>query len=164
MAIRHQLIDRDPAAVWTVLSNPARYADWVVGTSDSAPRSGSWPDVGSSLSFTVTLGKRRAQGHTVVRRFEPPRHLELEAHTPLGSARIALDIRTWGDETLVILDEHPLRGLGGALHNTVLDALLQLRHRQMLPRLARVVEQEHPVMQETPLDDREAEAGARNTA
>ncbi|WP_445397891.1 SRPBCC family protein [Streptomyces sp. LE64] len=151
MAIRHQLIDRDPAAVWAVLSNPARYADWVVGTRDSAPGSGDWPEVGSTLTYTLALpGRRRADGHTVVRRFEPPRHLELEAHNPLGSARIALDIRPWGDHTLVILDEHPLRGAAGALHNTLVDALIQLRHRRMLPSLATVVEREHPLLHPGP--------------
>ncbi|MFF2852261.1 SRPBCC family protein [Streptomyces sp. NPDC058001] len=142
MAIRHQLIGRDPATVWRVLKNPARYADWVVGTARSTPRSGNWPDVGSSLSYTVTLASKRFDGHTVVRRFEPPRHLELEAHSPLGTARIALDVRTWGEETLVILDEHPLRGPAGKLHNAVLDAVLQFRHRAMLSRLASVVERE----------------------
>ncbi|MGW4990496.1 SRPBCC family protein [Streptomyces mirabilis] len=32
---------------------------------------------------------------------------------------------------------------GGALHNAATEALLQLRHRGMLARLARVVEQQH---------------------
>ncbi|MFJ7269123.1 hypothetical protein ACIQV3_21190 [Streptomyces sp. NPDC099050] len=38
-------------------------------------------------------------------------------------------------------DEHPLRGLGGSLHNPAVEVLLQLRHRGMLARLARVAEQ-----------------------
>ncbi|MGW0966540.1 hypothetical protein [Streptomyces sp. NPDC002516] len=35
---------------------------------------------------------------------------------------------------------HPLRGPGGDLHAAPLDFLIQLRHRSMLPRLARTVE------------------------
>ncbi|WP_052864357.1 SRPBCC family protein [Streptomyces niger] len=142
MAVRHQLIARPPAAVWTVLEDCTRYGDWVVGPSDSDPLDDTWPDVGSTITYKLRLGALQMTGHTVVRRHEPPRWLELEAHCdPLGSARIALDIRPWGrDETLVVLDEHPLRGFGGMAHNFVLDALLQVRHRNMLKRLAKVVE------------------------
>ncbi|MFJ2675762.1 SRPBCC family protein [Streptomyces sp. NPDC087525] len=145
MAVRHQLIAREPAAVWRVLSDPARYADWVVGTARSFPGEGRWPEVGSSLTYTVRLGSKELRGYTVVRRHKPPRWLELEAHSgPLGTARIALDIRPWGDETLVIVDEHPLRGFAGAAHNLVLDAFLQIRHRGMLGRLAAAVEHDSP--------------------
>ncbi|MGI5472754.1 SRPBCC family protein [Streptomyces sp. CA-132043] len=141
MAVRHQLIARKPAAVWEVLADSRRYGDWVVGPTDSGPLDDTWPEVGSTIAYKLRLGVLEMTGRTVVRRHEPPRWLELEAHCdPLGSARIALDIRPWGEETLVILDEHPLRGFGGLVHNFALDALLQLRHRNMLKRLAKVVE------------------------
>ncbi|MFD8789800.1 hypothetical protein [Streptomyces vinaceus] len=79
---------------------------------------------------------------TTVRHQEPGSELELEAHfKALGTARIFLQLRPWGEETLVVCDEHPLRGLGGALHNPGVEALLQLRHRGMLARLSRIVEE-----------------------
>ncbi|MFF8833226.1 SRPBCC family protein [Streptomyces sp. NPDC015131] len=143
MAVRHQLIRRSPEAVWAVLEDASRYSDWVVGTSDSRPKSGDWPKPGSVLEYAVRLGPRTVRGETVVRLHEPPRRLELEAKSgALGTARIAIEVRPWGDETLVVLDEHPLRGPGGLLHNTFVDAVLQLRHRAMLGRLADVVEAE----------------------
>ncbi|MFD3450751.1 hypothetical protein ACFWVC_01075 [Streptomyces sp. NPDC058691] len=87
------------------------------------------------------MGPLAVNGKTVVRICRPPRQLELEAEAGwLGTARIALDLRPWGEDTLVVLDEHPLRGPGGLLHNAVLDALIQLRHRSMLGRLADTVE------------------------
>ncbi|MBC9712801.1 SRPBCC family protein [Streptomyces sp. TRM66268-LWL] len=145
MAIRHQLIRRPPDALWEVLRDEARYCDWVVGTHSTCPGDGDWPAPGSSLRYTVRLGPKEVEGFTVVRRHEPPRVLELEAHSgPFGTARIAFDIRPWGEHTLVVLDEHPLRGLGGALHNSALDTLLHLRHRRLLSRLARVVETSTP--------------------
>ncbi|WP_329222793.1 SRPBCC family protein [Streptomyces microflavus] len=141
MAVRHHLIDRPPDAVWTVLEDPALYGEWVVGTSGSRPEEGDWPGTGSSIAYHVHLGPKRFTGRTVVRHIDRPRTLELEAEGgPWGTARIAFDIRPWGERTLVIVDEHPLRGLGGTLHNPLLDAFLQLRHRTMLPRLARLVE------------------------
>ncbi|MFF8288785.1 SRPBCC family protein [Streptomyces sp. NPDC016309] len=141
MAVRHQLIKRPPEEVWAVLEDGSRYGDWVVGTSASWQKDGDWPKTGSAIAYTVRLGPYTVEGETVVRLHEPPRCLELEARSgALGTARIAIEVRPWGDETLVRVDEHPLRGPGGALHNTVIDAFIQLRHRTMLRRLADVVE------------------------
>ncbi|MFD5103665.1 SRPBCC family protein [Streptomyces albidochromogenes] len=141
MAVRHQLIRTSPEAVWEVLADGSRYSDWVVGTSDSKPAEGHWPDVGASIEYTVCIGPWTLTGRTIVRRTAPPYEIELEADSgALGTGRIAIEVRPWGDDALVVLDEHPLRGVGGALHNTALDAVIQLRHRSMLSRLAKVVE------------------------
>ncbi|CAM5463899.1 SRPBCC family protein [Streptomyces cyaneofuscatus] len=141
MAVRHHLIDRPPTAVWSVLEDETLYGEWVVGTSDSRPESGRWPESGASITYHVHVGPKRFAGRTVVRYIDRPGTLELEAEGgPWGTARIAFDIRPWGERTLVIVDEHPLRGLGGTLHNPLLDTVLQLRHRTMLARLARLVE------------------------
>ncbi|WP_228992165.1 SRPBCC family protein [Streptomyces sp. DH8] len=145
MAARHHLIDRSPSAVWAVFEDASLYGRWVVGTSESRPEQGHWPEVGSSLVYCVRLGPKEFTGRTVVRRIEKPHTLELEAEAgALGSARIALEVRPWGDKTLVTVDEHPLRGVGGTLHNFLLDSLIQIRHRAMLARLARLTERMTP--------------------
>lgn len=145
MAVRQHLIDRPPTAVWTVLEDERLYGRWVVGASESRPDRGRWPELGSSLTYSLHLGPKEFDSHTVVRRIERPGVLELEADGgPLGSARIAFDIRPWGDKTLVIVDEHPLRGVGGAVHNAMLDWTLQIRHRAMLARFAKLVEEVTP--------------------
>ncbi|MER5753858.1 SRPBCC family protein [Streptomyces sp. NPDC002088] len=145
MAVRHQLIRRPPHAVWAVLADPTRYGEWVVGPATSMPLDQTWPDVGSRLRYTVRLGPWSVDGVTTVRHRESGRELELEASfKSLGTARIFLQLRPWGqDETLVICDEHPLRGLGSTFHNAASEAVFQLRHRGMLARLARLVEQDH---------------------
>ncbi|WP_406729345.1 SRPBCC family protein [Streptomyces sp. GD-15H] len=141
MAVRHRLVKRSVEDVWAVLADSTRYGDWVVGTSDSRPEEGVWPQVGASITYTVRLGRWSAAGSTVVRRCEAPHVLELEAASGwLGTARIAVEVRQWGEHALVTIDEHPLRGPAGKLHNTAMDALIQLRHRGMLARLADVVE------------------------
>ncbi|MFD7233214.1 SRPBCC family protein [Streptomyces sp. NPDC059881] len=141
MAVRHQLIRRPPEAVWAVLADGSRYGEWVVGPKDSTPVGGRWPQAESRIEYAVRLGPWKGSGETVVRHSQAPRVLELEADGgPFGTARIALELRPWGEDTLVICDEHPLRGAGAQLHNGLLDALLQLRHRRMLQRLAGVVE------------------------
>lgn len=141
MAVRHCLVDATPEQVWDVLADGYGYVEWVVGTSASRPLDEDWPAVGTQIEYTITLARWSVSGRTTVRLCEPPHRLELEADSGrLGTARIALDVRPWGDETLVLLDEHPLRGPGGMLHNALVDALAQLRHRGMLARLARCVE------------------------
>ncbi|MEV4334890.1 SRPBCC family protein [Streptomyces sp. NPDC049597] len=145
MAVRHQLIHRTPEQVWAVLSDGDRYGDWVIGPSQSSEQDGNWPEEGTCIAYTVKLGPWQAEGRTVVRYCEPPERLELEAYSgPLGTARIAIEVKPWGEDTLVILDEHPLRGAGGRLHNAAFDALQQLRHRSMLRRFAEAVEQSVP--------------------
>ncbi|MFD6225843.1 SRPBCC family protein [Streptomyces sp. NPDC060232] len=143
MAVRHQLVRCPPRRVWAVLADPNLYGEWVVGPSGSTPLDATWPAPGSRLRYTVRLGPWSAEGTTTVRHQEAGRELELEASfKSLGTARIFLQLRPWGEETLVVCDEHPLRGLGGFLHNSVSEAALQLRHRGMLARLARLVEQQ----------------------
>ncbi|MDX3234126.1 SRPBCC family protein [Streptomyces sp. ME03-5709C] len=141
MAVRHRLVRGTPEDVWAVLSDSTQYGRWVVGPSSSRHGDGNWPATGSSIEYTVPLGPVKLTGRTIVRICRAPEQLELEALSGwLGTARIAFELRRWGQDTLVIVDEHPLRGPGGLLHNAGLDALLQLRHRSMLGRLARAVE------------------------
>ncbi|MFH8369896.1 SRPBCC family protein [Streptomyces sp. NPDC018031] len=144
MAVRHVLVRRSPEAVWAVLSDGERYAEWVVGTERSHQLDG-WPAVGAALRWSVRIGPWRLRGDTVVRRCEPPTELQLEARSgSLGSARIAIEVLPWGEDALLIVDEHPLSGPGSRWHNGVVDALLQLRHRAMLRRLAGLIERSAP--------------------
>ncbi|GGV73065.1 SRPBCC family protein [Streptomyces griseoloalbus] len=143
MAVRHRLIRTSPQTVWAVLADGTRYAEWVVGTSSSEPVRGHWPQLGSAIGFEVRFGPMSLTNETVVRRCVPGEALELEALAgPLGTARIAIDVRPWGDHSLVIVDEHPLRGAGGLVHNVAVEALIQIRHRTMLARLAKICERE----------------------
>ncbi|MGW1229181.1 SRPBCC family protein [Streptomyces sp. NPDC001515] len=141
MAVRHRLIRKSPAEVWEVLSDPERYGEWVVGAAEARVDAGQWPELGATLRYAIRIGPFTLRNRTVVRRSEPTTVLELEADSgPLGTARIAMELRPWGENTLIIFDEHPLRGAGGALHNGLLDAAQQVRHRVMLGRLARLCE------------------------
>jgi carbon monoxide dehydrogenase subunit G len=141
MAVRHQLIKRPRDQVWSVLADRRRYAEWVPGTSSSRGGTGEWPAEGATLVYTVRLGPWELEGRTVVRQEERPGRLALEVDSGrLGTARVDIEIKPWGEDSLVIVDEHPLTGLGGAVHNVAVDALLQFRHRRMLARLAEVVE------------------------
>ncbi|WP_435221902.1 SRPBCC family protein [Streptomyces sp. Tue6028] len=160
MAVRHRLIKTAPETVWAVLSDGGRYADWVVGTAESHETRGDWPHVDSALAYEIRLGPVRVGNETVVRRCKEGSILELEAKAGfLGTARISVELRSWGDYCLVIVDEHPLQGAGGALHNMGVEALIQIRHRAMLARLAAVCEAE-PAPEEAPSRSGQAESSS----
>ncbi|MFE1029059.1 SRPBCC family protein [Streptomyces sp. NPDC058818] len=143
MAVRHRLIQASPAAVWDVLADGDRYVEWVVGPSEVVPKAGQWPQVGATIAYEVRLGPVRLNNESVVRHCVEGSVLELEAKAGrLGTARIAIELRPWGEQCLVIVDEHPLRGPGGLLHNVGVEALIQVRHRAMLARLAKLCESE----------------------
>jgi hypothetical protein len=143
VAARHRLIQASPNEVWKILADGSRYAEWVVGTSESRPVRGQWPQRDAAIRYEVRLGPVQLANETVVRHCEEGVRLELEAHAgALGTARIAIELRQWGEHCLVIVDEHPLQGAGGRLHNIGFEVLIQLRHRAMLARLAHLCESE----------------------
>jgi uncharacterized protein YndB with AHSA1/START domain len=145
MAIVNVLVQRPPEMVWDVLADGWAYADWVVGTREIRAVDEQWPALGSAIQYTVGFGPLRLEGQTTVRHVDPGHELGLEADGgPIGTARIVLHLLEWGEDTVVVLDEHPLRGPGYRLHNAFSDAVLLVRGRPMVHALARLVERRHP--------------------
>ncbi|WP_448628466.1 SRPBCC family protein [Geodermatophilus sp. URMC 64] len=145
MAVVNALIERPPEQVWDVLADGHAYADWVIGTREIRAVDDGWPDVGTSIHYTVGWGPLALRGQTTVRHVEKGRRLGLEADAGLlGSARIVIDLDPWGDGTVVVLDEHPLRGPTYWLHSAVSETVLLVRGRPMVNQLARLVERRHP--------------------
>ncbi|MGB8960404.1 MAG: SRPBCC family protein [Pseudonocardiaceae bacterium] len=142
MAVLNALIERSPEDVWAVLEDGHTYADWVVGTQEIHEVDEGWPAVGACIHYSVGIGPITFDDVTTVRRVVPPRELELEARAGwLGSARVSFDVRPWGKNTLVIIDEHPLSGPGKRWHNTVVEVLLRFRNRRMLRKLSDAVKE-----------------------
>lgn len=141
VAKRQRLIQASPAVIWRVLSDAERYAEWVVGTRRITHADPAWPGEGACLEYTLGLGPLTFRDTCVVRVCEPLRRLELEALArPFGSARIAIELVRWGSDTVVIVDEHPLRGIGARLHGPPTEIAIHLRNRRMLANLAREAE------------------------
>lgn len=146
MAVVNALVERTPEQVWEVLADGHAYADWVVGTTEIRAVDDGWPALGRSIHYTVGWGPLALRGRTTVRQVEKDTRLGLEADAGLlGSVRIALELDPWGEGTVVVLDEHPLRGPAYWLQSAVSEAVLLVRGRPMLNQLARLVERRHPV-------------------
>jgi hypothetical protein len=144
VALLNVLVKRPPEQVWEFLSDGRRYAEWVVGTREIRSVDRDWPEIGSSIHYTLGRGPLQLADRTTVRNAEPPRMLELEVHAGrLGTARLLFEIRRWGENAVVVLDEHPLSGPGAHWHNLAVDVLLRFRNRRMLDRLAKLIEIEY---------------------
>lgn len=145
MASVNVLVRRSPEQVWEVLGDGRSYASWVVGTREIREVDPGWPAVGTSIHYTVGCGPLALRGRTTVRSAEPGRRLGLEADAGLlGTARIVIELSAWGEDTVVVLDEHPLTGTGAWLHNPVTDVVSLVRQEPMMRRLARLVEERYP--------------------
>lgn len=127
--------------VFAVLADGSTYADWVVGTKEIRAVDSTWPSVGSKLHHTVGVGPLTLQDDSKVLAVDPDRRLELEARAwPAGTARIELRLEPTGEVTRVSIEEHPLRGPGGRLHNPLFDLIVWVRNIETLRRLDRVVQ------------------------
>jgi hypothetical protein len=145
VAVVNALVECRPEQVWDVLADGYAYADWVIGTSEIRAVDDGWRWVGTSIHYTVGRGPLALRGRTTVRQVSQGRRLGLEADAGLlGAARIVIELDEWGDGTVIVIDEHPLRGPAYWLHSMVSETLLLLRGRPMVNQLARVVERRHP--------------------
>ncbi|MEU7722092.1 SRPBCC family protein [Streptomyces tibetensis] len=144
MARNRRLILSSPSEVWDLLCEGRRYGEWVSGTQQVTAADPHWPEVGARLHVRVGLGPLVLDDTCIVRICEPGRRLELEAKAdPFGAARIAMNLIPWGENTLFVLDWHPLRGPGTRMHGLPVDYLVSIRNGMMLTKLARIAVREH---------------------
>jgi hypothetical protein len=140
MAIRNALIEATPEEVWSVLSDGYSYADWVVGTAAIRAVDEGWPEPGTSIHYSAGQGPLRVEDKTTSRLCRQPSCLELEAHMlTVGTLRVAIRVLPWGENVVVAIDEHPLRGPSLVVDNPLIDFSFTLRNRRLLRNLERVV-------------------------
>jgi hypothetical protein len=140
MAILNNYVDARPSVVWEVLGDGWSYADWVVGTGAILAVDDGWPQVGSCLTYRAGMGPASWEAVTISRVCEPARRLELEVDVPhLTAVRVAFEIIPWGEGTVIVFDEHPLRGGISMLSLAPLDVVMMLRNRRTLHNFARVI-------------------------
>lgn len=145
VAIHNVLVRATPEQVWAVLTDGWAYEKWVVGTKEIRSVDEGWPTPGTSIHYSFGAGPLTLDDETTVRIAEPARRLELEIRAgKLGTARLSIQILPWGDDAVLVLDEHPLSGAGAEWHNLVVDSMLRFRNRRMLKALASLVESRHP--------------------
>jgi uncharacterized protein YndB with AHSA1/START domain len=131
-----------PAAVFAVLADGERYADWVVGAKKIRSVDSSWPEPGATFRHTVGLGPLEIKDSSTVQAVEPDRSITLKVRArPAGTARVEIVLDPAGDGgTDIRMEERPIDGVAKVVDNPVQRLLLRGRNVEALRRLAEIAE------------------------
>lgn len=141
MARNEAFIAAAPKDVFAVLSDPARYGDWVPGTRAIRGADADWPAPGSDLHHTAGPPLIGVSDRTTVTHALPPLMLELRARgRPLPSARVSIQLQPEGNGTRVTLIEDPASRTLCLLIGPLGHGLIKLRNVEALRRLKEIVE------------------------
>jgi uncharacterized protein YndB with AHSA1/START domain len=141
MAVVTQHVLATPEEVFDVLSDGWRYPSWVVGASHVRAVQPGFPATGTRIHHSSGVWPLLLKDETRVEQCEPPTRLVLLARgRPWGEARVDLRLTAEDGGTLVRLEESPVSGPGGLLHNPLTEALLKARNVETLARLAAMAE------------------------
>jgi len=137
MARTTRLIPASPERIFEVLSDPASYGYWVVGSDTIRDADGAWPAKGSRFHHRVGVGPIKVNDNTEVLTVEAPRLLRLHARArPLfGTALVELMLERRGGGTLVTMDETAGDVLSRVAINPLTDPLVKRRNDVSLRRL-----------------------------
>jgi NAD(P)-dependent dehydrogenase (short-subunit alcohol dehydrogenase family)/uncharacterized protein YndB with AHSA1/START domain len=135
-------IDAAPSDVFSVLADPFRYPQWVVGARRVRDSDSSFPAVGARFHHSVAIGPFSLNDHTEVLAVEPPSRILLKAKArPLGTALVELELTAAKGGTAVTMEEKPGDRLSSLLTgNPPAQQLLRLRNAEALSRLKRLLE------------------------
>jgi uncharacterized protein YndB with AHSA1/START domain len=135
VATNLRLVPYTQDQVFAVLSDPERYAGWVVGAKKTRTIDPQWPQPGSRFAHQQGGGPLHIDDITVVRELEAPNRIVLEAKLrPLLTAQVTLTLDPLPRGTLVTMEEVPIGGPASRL-GQLLDGPLHLRNSRALRRL-----------------------------
>lgn len=133
-----------PAAVFAVLADGERYADWVVGAKKIRSVDAHWPTPGAELRHKVGVGPIEIKDRSTVQAVEPGRSITLKVRArPAGVARVHIELEPADDGgTQIHMDEVPIEGIARTIDNPLQRLLLKGRNVEALRRLATIAENE----------------------
>jgi uncharacterized protein YndB with AHSA1/START domain len=136
MAENRTHVPASVSQIWSVISDPDTYADWVVGAKEVRGVEGRWPHVGAKLFHTVGGPGIDLRDHTEVLEVDPCVHIKLRGNfRPLGIAVITLDLEPNDDGTDIVMHEQVVGGFAAALRQRINDVFLRSRNAETLRRL-----------------------------
>jgi hypothetical protein len=136
VATNLRLVPYTQDQVFAVLSDPERYAGWVVGATKTRTIDPEWPQPGSRFAHRQGAGPLHIEDITVVRELDAaPNRIVLEAKIrPLLTAQVTLTLDSLSRGTLVTMEEVPTGGPVSRL-GRLLEGPLHVRNRRALRRL-----------------------------
>ncbi|WP_217184082.1 SRPBCC family protein [Streptomyces sp. AC495_CC817] len=141
MAKNVRTVNCRPEHVFDVLGNGWLYPAWVVGASRMRGVDDAWPQPGSRLHHSFGIWPLLLDDTTVVEEWDPPRTMVMRARGwPIGEARVTLRVRSFGDGSMVRIDEEPVQGPATLVPRLVTSPMLRIRNAETLHRLAYLAE------------------------
>jgi uncharacterized protein YndB with AHSA1/START domain len=139
---RHELwIDAPPEAVFDVLSDPASYAQWVVGSREVRNADEEWPRPGARFGHTVGMPPFTIKDDTKVLGCDPPQRLELLVRArPLPDAHVEMRLDPERGGTRVTMIEDLAHPLLNRLAGPIVHFAISVRNRESLRRLKLLAE------------------------
>lgn len=130
-----------PEDVFRVLSDGWLFPSWVAGASRMRDVGDTWPAEGSRLHHSFGVWPLVIDDTTVVEDCDPPRRLVLRAKGwPLGEARVVIDVKKRGRDSVVRMQEEAIAGPGRLVPAPLMDLALHWRNAETLHRLAYLAE------------------------
>lgn len=127
--------------VFTVLADGWVYPVWVVGASRMRAVDDDWPLVGSHLHHSAGAWPLLIDDTSECLAYDPPRTLVLQARGwPAGEARVEITVEPSGTGCLVSIAEDASSGPALLVPKPVRLAMMALRNREALRRLAYLAE------------------------
>lgn len=133
-----------PAAVFAVVADGERYADWVVGAKKIRSVDAHWPTPGAELRHKIGVGPIAIKDRSTVQAVEPGRSITLKVRArPAGVARVHIELEPASDGgTEIHMEEKPIEGVAKRVDNPLQRLLLRGRNVEALRRLANIAETE----------------------
>jgi uncharacterized protein YndB with AHSA1/START domain len=136
MPVNSIVVEAPCEAVFAVLTDGRRYAEWVLGPSRSRPVDARWPDPGAMLEHRSGIPPLAIHDTTSVVSADPPRRMRLEARVrPLLVATVEITITPHAAGSRVQMEERIVGGVALALPRRLTDALMRRRNSASLDRL-----------------------------
>lgn len=130
-----------PEDVFRVLADGWLYPSWVVGASRMRDVDETWPAAGARLHHSFGVWPALIDDETVVEVYDPPRRAVICAKGwPVGEARVTIDVKPRGAESVVRIQEEAIAGPGRFVPASLLDLALHWRNEETLHRLAYLAE------------------------
>jgi uncharacterized protein YndB with AHSA1/START domain len=140
MAVNTIVIEAPPDAVYDVLADGHRYAEWVVGAHQSEPVDPRWPEPGTTLVHRSGVPPLTLKDTTSVVSTERPSRMRLEARVrPLLIATVDIAVQPHADGSMVSMEERVVGGLARHLPAAVHHAVFRRRNTASLARLRAIV-------------------------
>lgn len=140
MSVTRRRMPQPPGAVYALLADGSRYAEWVVGAKRIRAVDPGWPAVGTRFHHTIGVGPLSTDDNTEVLAWEDGGEVVLKGRGwPSGSARITITAEEAPGGCEVVIDEEPIEGPAKTFDNPVLDRLLHVRNIGSLRRMERAL-------------------------